>query len=96
MSSEADKLYQLYQDGKLSFKSFGERHRPLEEHIQQLDDEIPKLQGEVGFLTIQKHSTADFATEAGSLYSRWPELSFEERRQIVEHVVDRILIGKGT
>jgi site-specific DNA recombinase len=95
IAAEAEKLYRLYQDDQLSPKSFGERHRPLEERIQQLDDEIPKLQGEIDFLTIQKLSSADFATEAGNLYSRWPELSFEERRQIVEHVVDQIVVGKG-
>ena len=95
LSSEMDRLYQLYQDGGLSTKSFGERHRPLEERSEQLDAEIPRLQGEIDFLKIQQLSAADFAAESGTLYARWPELSFEDRREIVEHVVERIVIGEG-
>jgi site-specific DNA recombinase len=94
LSFEMDKLYRLYQDEGLSAKSFRDRHRPLEERAEQLDSEIPRLQGEVDFLKIQQLSAADFVGEAGSLYSRWPELSFDERRQIVEHVVERIVVGK--
>ncbi|HTG36518.1 MAG TPA: recombinase family protein [Thermoanaerobaculia bacterium] len=95
VSLEMDKLYRLYQADELSAKSFGERHRPLEERASQLDAEIPRLQGEIDFLTIQQLSAADFATEAGSLYVRWPELSFDERREIVERVVERIVVGSG-
>lgn len=96
LSSEMDKLYALYQGGGLSTKSFGERHRPLEERAEQLDTEIPRLHGEIDFLKIQQLSAADFAAESGTLYTRWPELSFEERRHIVEHVVERIVVGQGT
>ncbi|MEP7010166.1 MAG: recombinase family protein [Acidobacteriota bacterium] len=95
VSSEMDKLYRLYQDEGLSTKSFGERHRPLEERASQLDTEIPRLQGEVDFLKIQQVSAAGFVVEAGSLYARWPQLPFEDRRQIVEQVVERIVVGKG-
>jgi site-specific DNA recombinase len=95
LATEMDKLYRLYQDDQLSGQSFGERHRPLEERLRQIDDELPHLQGEIDFLMVQQLSAADFAAEAGSLYARWPELSFEARRQVVEHVVERIVVGKG-
>lgn len=95
LSLEMEKLYRLYQDDGLTAKSFAERHRPLEERLGQIDAEIPRLQGEIDFLKIQQLTASDFAAEAGSLYTRWPELSFEERRSIVEHVVERIVVGKG-
>jgi site-specific DNA recombinase len=95
LSVEMDKLYRLYQEDGLSAKTFAERHRPLEERMGQVETELPRLQGEIDFLKIQQLSAADFATEAGTLYSRWKELSFEERRQIVEHVVERIVVGRG-
>jgi len=94
LSVEMDKLYGLYQEDGLSAKSFAERHRPLEERASQLDTEIPRLQGEIDFLKIQQLSAADFAVEAGSLYTRWPTLTFEERRDIVERAVDRIVVGE--
>lgn len=95
LSVEMDKLYRLYQEDGLSAKTFAECHRPLEERMGQVETELPRLQGEIDFLKIQQLSAADFATEAGTLYSRWKELSFEERRQIVEHVVERIVVGHG-
>jgi site-specific DNA recombinase len=95
ITTETDKLYRLYQDDQLSGKSFGERHRPLEERAAQLDSEIPRLQGEIDFLKVQQLSAADFASEAASLYTRWPELPFEERRRVVEQVVERIMVGAG-
>jgi site-specific DNA recombinase len=95
LSCEMEKLYRLYQDDQLSAKSFGERHRPIEERVEQIDTELPRLQAEMDYLKIQQLGAADFAVEATSLYTRWPELPFEDRRQIVEHVVDRIVIGKG-
>jgi site-specific DNA recombinase len=95
LALEMDKLYRLYQEDELSGKSFGERHRPLEERAGQLDSEIPRLQGEIDFLKVQQLSAADFATEAGALYTRWRDLPFEERRRVVEQVVERIVVGQG-
>lgn len=94
LSSEMDKLYRLYLDGGLSSKSFGERHRPLEERTEQLDAEIPRLQGEADYLAVEHASAAEIAVEAGTLYSRWGELSFEERREIVERAVKVIVVGE--
>jgi site-specific DNA recombinase len=94
LSGEMDKLYRLYQDDLISAKQFGERHRPLEERAEQLDVEIPRLQGVADYLAVEHASAADIAVEAGTLYSRWTELSFEERREIVERAVKVIVVGK--
>ena len=37
----------------------------------------------------------DSAIEVGSLYNHWRSLSFEERRQIIEHAVERIARRQG-
>jgi site-specific DNA recombinase len=94
LSGEMDKLYRLYQDDQISGKQFGERHRPLEERAEQLDAEIPRLQGEADYLAVEQASAAEIAVEAGTLYSRWTELSFEERREIVERAVEVIVVGR--
>jgi site-specific DNA recombinase len=94
LSGEMDKLYRLYQEDQISGKQFGERHRPLEERAEQLDAEIPRLQGEADYLAVEQASAAEIAVEAGTLYSRWMELSFEERREIVERAVEVIVVGR--
>jgi site-specific DNA recombinase len=94
LTTEADQIYRLYLAGDLSGRGFGERNRPLEERRRQLEEEIPRLQGEIDFLKIQQLSQASVLTEAQDLYTRWFDLSFEERRNIVETIVERITVGK--
>jgi site-specific DNA recombinase len=52
------------------------------------------VQGEIDFLKIQYLSSDEVLTEARDLYSRWPDLAFEEKRQIVENIVEKITVGK--
>ena len=83
---EADKLYRLYLDGNITGKEFGERNHPLAMRREHLDREIPRLVGEI-FLTIRRLGSAEILSEAQSLYSRWGDLGFGEKREIVERVV---------
>ncbi len=50
--------------------------------------------GEIDFLKIQYLSSDQILAEAKDLYTRWPELASEEKREIIEHTVERIVIGK--
>ncbi|HEX4961664.1 MAG TPA: recombinase family protein [Thermoanaerobaculia bacterium] len=91
---EGDKLYRLYLDGNITGKEFGERNQPLAVRREQLDREIPRLAGEIDFLTIRRLSSSEVLSEAQSLYSRWGDLSFKEKREIVETIVERVVVGK--
>lgn len=92
VSTEMDKLYKLYMDGMISSTGFGERNRPLEERLAQIQDRIPEAQAEVDFLKIQYLSSDQVLHEARDLYTRWPSLATEEKRSIVEHITERITI----
>ncbi len=94
LNKESDKLYQLYQGDQLSPEGFGKRHRPLEERLEQLDMEIPRLQGEIDFLRISNLSSVEIIAGARELYSRWEDQSEENKRTVVENIVRRITIGK--
>jgi site-specific DNA recombinase len=94
--AEMDKVYSLYIDDELTKSGFGERYRPLEERRDELRREIPRLQGEIDFLTIQLLSSEEMVVEAQDLYSRWDDLKREEKRTIVEHIVEEITIGQDT
>lgn len=91
---EADKLYRLYLDGNIPGKEFGERNHPLATRREQLDREIPRLAGEIDFLTIRRLSSSEVLSEAQSLYSRWGDLTFKEKREIIESIVERVVVGK--
>lgn len=96
LRSEMEKVYKLYVADQISGDGFGRTYRPLEERQKALDDEIPRLQAEIDFLRINNLSRDEIVAEARSLYDRWTDLIPEEKRQIIENVVDRITIGKGT
>ena len=89
-----DRVFRSYLDEEIDVKTYGAQFRPLEERVRQIDDQIPELQGEIDFLKIQFLSSDRVLLEARDLYSRWPQLAEEEKRQIVENITDKILVGK--
>ncbi|MDA2935213.1 recombinase family protein [Acidobacteria bacterium AH-259-D05] len=94
IQGEIDRMFDLYLADEIPKEGFGKKYRPLEERLKQLEEEIPELQGEIDFLKVQLLSSDEILNEARDLYSRWPELAFEERRKIVETITENIIIGK--
>ena len=90
-----DKLYELYQSNMIDKHGFGAKYGPLAARQAQFEDEIPVLQAELDVLRISHLSQEEVVSGARDLYTRWPTLPEEERRQIVETIVERIVIGQG-
>lgn len=93
VQDEMDQTYRLYIDTKISPDGFSERYNPLEERRGQIDDEIPHLQAEIDFAKISYLSRDQILNEARDLYSRWSDLTMEERRVIVEQITQEIRVG---
>jgi len=94
VTAEMNKVYRLYIDDKISAEGFGHAYRPLEERLAQLKDQIPDLQGEIDFLKIRALSSDHILAEAKDLYGRWPDLTTDEKRKIIETITEKIAIGK--
>ncbi len=94
VSSEMEKLYQLYLNDSISPDGFANHNRPLEERIRQLDSEIPALQAEVDVTKIQLLSREEIVSEAQSLSSQWENLEEGKRRLIVETITNAITVGE--
>ena len=95
VQAEMEKTYRLYIADQITGEGFGRTYKPLEERLKALEDELPRLQAELDFLRIQNLSRDEVISEAQDLYGRWTDLIPEEKRQIVENVVERITVGKG-
>ncbi|MCX6565134.1 MAG: recombinase family protein [Candidatus Aminicenantes bacterium] len=91
---DMDKIYRAYTNDEISMDSFGKHYRPLEERLKQIDNQLPEIQGEIDFLKIQYLSSDQIFNEAKDLYSRWPQLTSEEKRKIIENITENIKIGK--
>lgn len=95
LAEEVDKLFKLYQSGALDEAGFKERYVPQRVRRRQLDDEIPKAQAELDVLKISHLFQEEIVAEARDLYTRWPSLPHEEKRQHVEVITEKITVGKG-
>lgn len=95
VTGEADKLYDLYQSGAIDKDGFAVRYPRIAARLKQLGDEIPRTQAEIDAIKISFLSQEEIIREAQDLYTRWPDLPHEERRQIVEAIVERITIHDG-
>ena len=92
---EMKQTHRLYVEGQITAQGFGDFYKPAEQRLNQLTAELPKLQAEVDFLKVNKLSADDILHEAGSLYDRWPKLASDDKRKIVECLVEKIVIGDG-
>lgn len=92
--AERERLYSLYQSGGLDKDDFGTRYRPLTERLKQIDDELPAAQAALDVMKITQISEAEIRSAATSLYDRWPNLPFEDKRGVVEAITEKIVIGQ--
>jgi site-specific DNA recombinase len=91
---EADKCFELYQAGAVNIEQFRQRFQPLDARKQEIDREIPRLEAEIDALTVNELSAEHVISEGQSFYDRWPTLTEDEKRGIVELFLRRIVVGK--
>lgn len=94
VQAEMDKTYRLYVTDQISASGFGAVYRPLEERLASLQEEIPRLLGEVDFRKIQMLSRDEVLSDSKDLFGRWPLLTGPEKRQVIEAILERIEVGK--
>jgi site-specific DNA recombinase len=92
---EMHQTHQLYLKQQISGDGFRDLYAPTEERLKQLQIELPKLEAEVDFLKVNKLSANDVLHESNSLHERWPSLPPEDKRKIVEAIIEKVVIGNG-
>jgi len=96
LEAKMDSLLELYENGAIAQTTFQDRFRPLEERKQELVKETAQIQAQIDLLSIGKLESSYFQNEGKDLASKWPNLEFSEKRQIVEHLVDCLSVGENT
>jgi site-specific DNA recombinase len=91
---ESQRVYQLYAEGGLSAEGFSRFYQPLEQRLKELDQEIPRVQAMIDVLKIKTLSSDEVIAEAKDLYTRWPKLDRQAKREIVENITNEVVVGK--
>lgn len=86
----------LRMDGELSKEEFAKFYKPTELQLRQIEAQIPELEAEIDFLKIQYLSSDTVIQDAKDLYTNWTKLPFEEKRNIVETITEKIVIDTDT
>ncbi len=95
LTGEADKLIELYQASVLDKKAFGVRYEKLRIRLEQIGEELPELQAKRDVLKIALASQEEVLSGSRDLVDRWDTLPHPERRQVVEAILDRVVVGNG-
>ena len=89
-----NRTHRLFLDGEITSQGFGAFYKPAEERLNQLLAELPKLEAEVAHLKVTELSVEDVTSEANRLYTQWPKLPLENKRSILESIVEKVTIGR--
>lgn len=77
---------------ELTREAFMEHHKPLEVRLTQITDQVPSLEAEISFLTVQSESSDTVLHNAKTLYEKWPFMDKDEKRGYVETITESIVI----
>lgn len=94
LRKKAAEMVKMRVGGEMSRESFMEHHGPLEERLKQLSNRIPELEADISFMRVQADSSETVLQEAKMLYQRWPLMTFEEKRDIVERITEAVIIDE--
>lgn len=88
------RTHQLYLDQAIDIAGFKELYAPQQERLRQLQDDAVRVQSDLDLCRVDSLSTETVVSEALDLQKRWPSLGTEEKRRVVESIVESIIVDK--
>ncbi len=87
-----DNLLELHLKKEIATEGFNHHYNPPFEQLQQIQRQIPLIEGEILGLKQNEESGKYLFNEAQTLYSNWTSLNREEKRTIIESILDSIIV----
>lgn len=87
-----DDLLELHLNKEIATEGFRNHYNPLFEQLQQIQNQIPLIEGEMLALRQNEASSKYLFNEAQNLYNKWSNLKNDEKRNIIESITDSIII----
>jgi hypothetical protein len=60
-----------------------------------LEADVPRLEAQVDVAKVNGLSAEEVASSAQDLSARWPAMPLDDKRHILEMIVERMTVGKG-
>ncbi len=92
---EMKQTHEIYLARQISVEGFGDIYKPLEERLTALQTELPRMEAEIDLMKVNNLSADEVLSEANQLYARWPQLPTEDKRKVVEGILEKVIIGPG-
>ena len=93
LKKEIKNILDLHSKGQIPTEAFKEYHEAPYQQLQQLNDELPKIEAEIRALKIQQESIHVVMDDAINLYNNWDQFTQDQKRRIVEMITEKITIG---
>lgn len=90
------KLFELHELGQIETQRFKEFYDEPNEQLKQLERSIPTLESEIKILKEHSKSSEYIIEEAKTLYDNWDKLPQGRKRQIIEAITTKIVVGNTT
>ncbi|QMU65511.1 MAG: hypothetical protein GKR88_15280 [Flavobacteriaceae bacterium] len=94
LNEKIEKLMELHVQGQIKTEAFHSYHAKPYEQLMQVEQSMAELETEFLCFTQQEKSTDIIIEEARNLYERWDTLERDQKRNIIETIVDKIIVGK--
>lgn len=94
LQTRLDKLIELNLSNELPTEGFKHHYNPIFEQLQQIQVQIPQIEGETLALRQNEESSKYLFSEAQNLYSKWHTYTRDEKRNIIESITDSIIVDK--
>lgn len=92
VKAEMRKVYDLYMAGGVDVEGFKAINKPLEDRLRQLNEELPRLEGEVSARQVNDLSVAAIRQEAQSLSKAWSGLDADGKQRIASMLCKEIIV----
>ncbi len=92
VSADMKRTYELYLAGGVGVDQFKSLNGPLVERLTQLNEELPRLEGEISALQVSELSADVIAEEASNLAALWPTLDIEGKQRLAALICREIIV----
>ena len=91
---DREKVLKSYLSEAITMERFGVLDAKAEERLQGIAKGIAALEGEIAALEVTSNASAEVVQSAQDLYGRWDTLDHQQKRSVIEAVVEKVVVGE--